>query len=68
MGADDDSMAVCDSRLRVRGVENLRVVDASVFPTLPSVNPVGTVMAVAEHASAMLLADRRAATAGATHR
>jgi choline dehydrogenase-like flavoprotein len=56
MGAD--SMAVCDSRLRVRGVENLRVVDASVFPTIPSVNPVGTIMAAAEHASAILLADR----------
>jgi choline dehydrogenase-like flavoprotein len=58
MGADDDPMAVCDSRLRVRGVLGLRVVDASVFPTIPSVNPVGTIMAVAEHASAMLLADR----------
>jgi choline dehydrogenase-like flavoprotein len=58
MGADDDPMAVCDSRLRVRGVRGLRVVDASVFPTIPSVNPVGTIMAVAEHASAMLLADR----------
>jgi choline dehydrogenase-like flavoprotein len=58
MGADDDPMAVCDSRLRVRGLRGLRVVDASVFPTIPSVNPVGTVMAVAEHASAMLLADR----------
>jgi len=68
MGADDDSMAVCDSRLRVRGIENLRVVDASVFPTLPSVNPVGTVMTVAEHASDMLLADRGAVTAGANHR
>jgi choline dehydrogenase-like flavoprotein len=69
MGADDDAMAVCDSRLRVRGVDNLRVVDASVFPTLPSVNPVGTVMAVAEHASTMLLADRRAATdSDAVHR
>lgn len=68
MGSDDDSMAVCDSRLRIRGVDNLRVVDASVFPTIPSVNPVGTVMAVAEHASAMLLADRLAATARAPHR
>lgn len=59
MGADDDPMAVCDSRLRVRGVGGLRVVDASVFPTIPSVNPVGTIMAVAEHASALLLADRQ---------
>jgi len=58
MGADHDPMAVCDSRLRVRGVDGLRVVDASVLPTIPSVNPVGTIMAVAEHASALLLADR----------
>lgn len=62
MGADDDPMAVCDSRLRVRGVDGLRVVDASVFPTIPSVNPVGTIMAVAEHASAMVLADRQPVT------
>ncbi|AKS35539.1 GMC family oxidoreductase [Mycolicibacterium goodii] len=63
MGADDDPMAVCDSRLRVRGVQGLRVVDASVFPTIPSVNPVGTIMAVAEHASALVLADRQPVTA-----
>lgn len=63
MGADDDPMAVCDSRLRVRGIERLRVVDASVFPTIPSVNPVGTIMAVAEHASALLLTDHQAARA-----
>lgn len=62
MGADDDPMAVCDSRLRVRGVDGLRIVDASVFPTIPSVNPVGTIMAVAEHASALLLADQAART------
>lgn len=59
MGADDDPMAVCDAQLRVRGVDGLRVVDASVFPTIPSVNPVGTIMAVAEHASALVLADRQ---------
>ncbi|MFW3117536.1 GMC family oxidoreductase [Mycolicibacterium mageritense DSM 44476 = CIP 104973] len=63
MGSDDDPMAVCDSRLRVRGVDGLRVVDASVFPTIPSVNPVGTIMAVAEHASALVLADRQTVTA-----
>jgi choline dehydrogenase-like flavoprotein len=54
---------VCDSRLRVRGVDGLRVVDASVFPTITAVNPVGTIMAVAEHASALLLADRQTASA-----
>jgi choline dehydrogenase-like flavoprotein len=65
MGADDEPMAVCDSRLRVRGVSGLRVVDASVFPTIPSVNPVGTIMSVAEHASEMLLADQHMTRAGA---
>jgi choline dehydrogenase-like flavoprotein len=65
MGADDDPLAVCDSRLKVRSVNGLRVVDASVFPTIPSVNPVGTIMAVAEHASAMLLADHQSARTSA---
>lgn len=60
MGADDDPMAVCDSRLRVRGVAGLRVVDASVFPTIPSVNPVGTIMALAERAADLVVADRAA--------
>ena len=60
MGAGDDPMAVCDSRLRVRGVAALRVVDASVFPTIPSVNPVGTIMALAERAADLVVADRAA--------
>ncbi|MCV7423610.1 GMC family oxidoreductase N-terminal domain-containing protein [Mycobacterium yunnanensis] len=57
MGAADDPMAVLDSHLRVRGVVGLRVVDASVFPTIPSVNPVGTVMTVAERAAVLIAAD-----------
>jgi choline dehydrogenase-like flavoprotein len=61
MGAADDPLAVLDSRLRVRGVDGLRVVDASVFPTIPSVNPVGTVMTVAERASALIAEDAAAA-------
>ena len=35
IGADDDPMAVLDSDFRVRGVDSLRVVDASVFPKIP---------------------------------
>jgi len=35
IGSDDDPMAVLDSQFRVRGVEGLRVVDASVFPKIP---------------------------------
>ena len=57
MGASDDPLAVCDSRLRVRGVRGLRIVDASIFPTIPSVNPVGTVMAAAERASDLIRED-----------
>ncbi|QIZ37837.1 GMC family oxidoreductase [Saccharopolyspora sp. ASAGF58] len=45
MGADEDD--VVDSRLRVRGVTNLRVVDASVLPIMVSGNPTGPVTALA---------------------
>ena len=38
MGADDDPMAVLDSRLRVRGIAGLRVVDAGAMPTITSGN------------------------------
>ena len=48
MGSSDDPMAVLDSELRVRGVRNLRVVDASAMPKLPTVNPNITVMTMAE--------------------
>jgi 4-pyridoxate dehydrogenase len=34
MGADNDAMAVLDSRMRVRGIEGLRVIDGSAFPRL----------------------------------
>ncbi|MBE3044683.1 GMC family oxidoreductase N-terminal domain-containing protein [Candidatus Bathyarchaeota archaeon] len=40
IGADGDGMAVLDSRFRVRGVEGLRVVDASAWPRVPGAFPV----------------------------
>jgi choline dehydrogenase len=43
MGADDDPMAVIDSRARVFGVNGLRVVDASSFPFLPPGHPQSTI-------------------------
>ncbi|GAA0462014.1 oxidoreductase [Paractinoplanes deccanensis] len=45
---------VLDPDLRVRGIAGLRVVDASVFPAIPAVNPVGTVMVVAERAADLI--------------
>lgn len=57
MGADGDPGAVLDERLRVRGVGALRVVDASAFPTIPALNPVGSVMALAERAAELIRED-----------
>lgn len=53
MGPHDDD--VVDPRLRVRGVANLRVVDASVLPVMVSGNLNGPVMAIAWHASDLIL-------------
>ncbi|MFO1328162.1 MAG: GMC family oxidoreductase N-terminal domain-containing protein [Rubrivivax sp.] len=52
--------AVVDARLRVHGLQGLRVVDAAVFPSIPSGNTNAPTMMVAEHAAAMVLADARA--------
>jgi choline dehydrogenase-like flavoprotein len=53
----NDEDVVLDSHLRVRGVPGLRVADASVFPTIPSVNPVVTVMLTAERAADLIRQD-----------
>lgn len=55
MGADSDDMAVLDNELRVRGIANLRVVDSSVFPTIPNGNLNGPTIMVAERAADMIL-------------
>jgi choline dehydrogenase len=52
-----DPMAVVDARLRVRGVERLRVVDASVMPTVTSGNTAAATMMIGEKAADMILAD-----------
>jgi choline dehydrogenase len=56
MGVDAVS-SVVDARLRVHGIGSLRVVDASVFPTVTSGNTNGPVMMVAEKGAEMILQD-----------
>jgi choline dehydrogenase-like flavoprotein len=58
MGKDDTS--VVDDRLRVRGVKGLRVIDASIMPTITTGNTNGPTMAIAEKGADMLKADARA--------
>jgi choline dehydrogenase len=55
-----DPLAVVDPRLRVTGVDGLRVADASVMPAIISANTNATVLAIAERAAALTLSDRDA--------
>ena len=56
MGRDDDPMAVVDSRLRVRGIDGLRVVDAGVMPTITSGNTNSPTLMIAEKAARWIMA------------
>ncbi|MDE1554226.1 MULTISPECIES: GMC family oxidoreductase [Comamonas] len=60
MGRDDDPMAVLDSRLRVRGVQALRVVDAGAMPTITSGNTNSPTLMLAEKAAGWIRAERKA--------
>ncbi|MDD5059232.1 MAG: GMC family oxidoreductase N-terminal domain-containing protein [Sideroxydans sp.] len=56
MGPDSDPLAVVDAQLRVKGVEGLRVADASIFPTLIGGNTNATAIVVGEKVSEMIRA------------
>ena len=55
MGVDSDPMAVLDDQLRVRGVEGLRVIDASVMPEVPGGNTNASTIMVAEKGADLVL-------------
>lgn len=58
MGADDDPMAVTDNQGRVRGISGLRVVDASIFPVVPSANTNFPTIMTAEKIADTILKER----------
>jgi choline dehydrogenase len=58
MGRPDDPAAVVGPTLRVRGVDRLRVIDASVMPTITSGNTNSPTLMIAERGARMVLDDR----------
>ncbi|MFI9204765.1 GMC family oxidoreductase [Streptomyces sp. NPDC053048] len=56
MGAVGDELAVVDPQLRIRGLDGIRIADASVFPTMTAVNPMIGVLMVGEKCAELLAA------------
>jgi choline dehydrogenase-like flavoprotein len=55
IGADTDRFAVINTEFKVRGVEGLRIADASIFPHMIGVNPNLTVMMIAERCARLVV-------------
>ena len=59
MGPDSDPLSVVDARLRLRGIARLRVIDASIMPTITSGNTNSPTLMIAERGSDMIREDRK---------
>ena len=59
MGLPSDPMMVVDDQLRVAGVDRLRVIDASVMPTITSGNTNAPTMMIAEKGAALIRAEAK---------
>ncbi|KAJ7890969.1 glucose-methanol-choline oxidoreductase, partial [Mycena olivaceomarginata] len=59
IGPDDDPQAVLDGDFNVRGVQNLRVVDASSWPEIPGYYPTSPTYLIAEKAAQVILRDAK---------
>ena len=49
-----DPNAVVDPELKIKGLQGIRIADAGVFPEMPSINPMLTVLAIGERAAEMI--------------
>ena len=67
MGGDNDPLAVLDSHCRVRGIDSLRVIDSSVFPTITNGNLNAPTIMLAEKAADMVLGLDPLAPSNAEH-